>query len=74
VSRRLTKVRDALRTRLREVIATYSFTADEAAEPEKHGLALAPTKSDDALFDEAIAEIYHRQQELRRRDQDAMLR
>jgi len=73
VSRRLAKVREALRVRLREVISTYSFTADEAAEAEVHGLALSPTKSDDALFDEAIAEIYHRQQELRRQDQDAML-
>ncbi len=55
------------------MISTYSFTADEAGEAEAHGLALSPSKSDDALFDEAIAEIYHRQQELRRQDQDAML-
>lgn len=69
VSRRLAKVRDLLRERLREVIALYSFTDDEQAEVDQHGL----TKSDDALFDEAIAEIYHRQQTLRREDQAAAL-
>lgn len=69
VSRRLTKVRDVLRERLREVICTYSFTPEEQAEVDRHGLA----KSDDALFDEAIAEIYHQQQALRREDQAAAL-
>lgn len=73
VSRRLTKVREALRVRVREVIAMYSFTGDEAAEADRAGLAGTTTKSDDALFDEAVAEIYHRQQELRRQDQAAML-
>lgn len=74
VSRRLAKVRDLLRARLREVITTYSFTDDELAEAERNGLALNPTKADDALFDEAIADIYHRQLELRRRDEAAALR
>jgi hypothetical protein len=32
-------------------------------------LELNPSKSDDALFDEAVAEIYLRQMELRRQDQ-----
>lgn len=69
VSRRLAKVREALRGKLKEIIATYSFTEEELAEPERNGLFLNPTKADDALFDEAIAEIYHQQAELRRRDQ-----
>ncbi|RMH26683.1 MAG: sigma-70 family RNA polymerase sigma factor [Planctomycetota bacterium] len=60
VSRRLAKVRDLLRSRLREVVATYSFTEEEMAEPERNGLVLNPTKSDDALFDEAIGDICRR--------------
>ncbi len=77
VSRRLTKVRGVLRSRLREVIATYSFTSEEIAEAERNGLALTPNleaggsdasgetdRAGDALFDDAIAEIYHRQLEL----------
>jgi len=60
VSRRLAKVRDRLRARLQEVIATYSFTPEEMAEPERNGLVLNPTKSDDALFDEAIGDINRR--------------
>lgn len=75
VSRRLARVRDALRQRLRQVIATYSFTEDELAEAERNGLPLNPkpdsaaVEGDDALFDEAIGEIYLRQMELRRQDQ-----
>ncbi|MGD9693118.1 MAG: RNA polymerase sigma factor [Phycisphaerales bacterium] len=72
VSRRLTKVRDMLREKVREVVATYSFTSDEQGELERAGLGTA-SKSEDALFDEAVAEIYHRQQELRRQDQAAMM-
>jgi RNA polymerase sigma factor (sigma-70 family) len=72
VSRRLARVRDLLRVKLREVIATYSFTEDELAEPERNGLALNPTKADDELFDESVAEIYHRQIELRRAQQAAV--
>lgn len=68
VSRRLAKVRDALRQRLSEVISTYSFTPEEIAEAERNGLALNPTKADDALFDDAIADIYAAQMELRRAD------
>lgn len=73
VSRRLARIRDTFRERLRQVIATYSFTSDEYSEPERNGLILNPNSSadkpDDAMFDDAIAEIIHRQQELRRRDQ-----
>ncbi|MBL8898341.1 MAG: sigma-70 family RNA polymerase sigma factor [Planctomycetes bacterium] len=58
VSRRLTKVRGTLRDRVREVVATYSFTDDERNEAERKGLAADPNKADDALFDEALAEIY----------------
>lgn len=73
VSRRLAKVRDLLRSRLSEVIMTYSFTEEERAEAARNGLNLNPKTdpgaADDALFDEAIAEIYHQQMELRRKDQ-----
>lgn len=61
VTRHLQKVRAVLRDRVRESIATYSFTAEELAEGERAGLGL-----DDALFDEAIAEIHHRQVRLLR--------
>lgn len=59
VSRYLQKVRDLLRRRIAETVATYSFTPDEQAEAEDAGLA-----GDDGLFDEAIAEIYHNQSRL----------
>lgn len=70
VSRRLAKVRDAMRIRLQEVISTYSFTPEELAEAERNGLSLNPSKADDALFDEAIGEIYLRQVALRRIDDE----
>lgn len=73
VSRRLAKVRDRLRDRLAEVITTYSFTEDERAEAARNGLVIkpkdVPVSADDTMFDEAIAEIYHQQMELRRLDQ-----
>lgn len=69
VSRRLAKVRDSLRKRLHEVIATYSFTPEEIEEAERNGLGLNPSKADDTLFDEAIADIYAVQLELRRKDE-----
>ena len=59
VSRHLQKVRDLLRRRLAETVATYSFTPEEQAEPEQAGLG-----GDDAMFDEALAEIYHQQARL----------
>ncbi len=55
VSRHLTQSRQELRARLTEVVATWSFTPEEMAEAELAGLS-----ADDALFDEAIAEIWHR--------------
>jgi RNA polymerase sigma factor (sigma-70 family) len=83
ISRRLAKVRDLLRVRLREVVTTYSFTKEELEEAERNGLALNPNtaggsdgsagptdRSADAAFDEAIAEIYHRQMLLRAEDND----
>ena len=66
VSRRLAKVRTALRSRLTEIISTYSFTQEELSEPSRNGLVLDPNKPDDALFDEAIAEIYHTDAQQRR--------
>ncbi len=71
ISRRLAKVREMLRVRLADVISTYSFTEDERAEARRNGLDLNPTKADDALFDEAIGDIYHKQLELRRADEAA---
>lgn len=73
VSRRMAKVRELLRVKLRDVISTYSFTPEELAEAERNGLQLNPTKADDALFDEAVAELYHQQQELRRKDEANLL-
>lgn len=58
VSRRLARVRDLLRSHLAQVIATYSFTEDEADEPARNGLDLSPKKEDDSLFDEAVGEIF----------------
>ncbi|MEL6798002.1 MAG: sigma-70 family RNA polymerase sigma factor [Planctomycetota bacterium] len=71
VSRRLAKVREVLREELRGVIGKFSFTKEERDEAERNGVGLNPTKADDGLFDEAIAEIYHQQQELRRLDEEA---
>ena len=67
VSRRLARVREQLRGHLAEVVTRFSFTDEEAAEATRNGLVLAPNKADDALFDEAVAEIWHRQQALRER-------
>lgn len=78
VSRRLARVRDCIRVRLVEVIAAYSFTPEEREEAARNGLAPHPKQdrapADDALFDEAIGEIYLRQVELRRDDQADRLR
>jgi len=72
VSRRLSRVRSALRSRLAEVIATYSFTQEERTEAERNGLDLNPSKADDVMFDEAVAEIYHQQLALRQADSAAV--
>jgi RNA polymerase sigma factor (sigma-70 family) len=73
VSRRLAKVRDALRVRLIEVVQTYSFTDDELSEGERNGLVVAPNKADDQAFDDAIADVFHQEMDSRRRDQEASL-
>ncbi|MBT5582569.1 MAG: sigma-70 family RNA polymerase sigma factor [Phycisphaerae bacterium] len=54
ISRHLQKARGHLRSKLTEIVATWSFTPEEMAEAELAGLS-----SDDSLFDEAIAEIWH---------------
>jgi RNA polymerase sigma factor (sigma-70 family) len=59
VSRYLQKVRTLLRSRLSEIVATYSFTAEEEQEVERAGLS-----GDDGMFDDALAEIYHQQSRL----------
>jgi hypothetical protein len=77
VSRRLAKVRSLLRIKLVEVITTYSFTKEEQDEAARNGLDLNPNaesdKANDGPFDEAVAEIYHRQLELRREDEAGIL-
>lgn len=72
ISRRLAKVRDLLRVEMREVIGKFSFTPEELEEAKRNGVELNPSKADDGLFDEAIAEICHKQQDLRRRDDEAI--
>ena len=52
--------------RLAEVVATYSFTAEEEAEVERAGL-----KRGDDGFDDALAEIYHQQSRLILEDEAA---
>ena len=66
VSRHLQRVRDLLRRRLGEMVATYSFTEDEQREASRAGLG-----NDDAMFDEALQEIYLRQSRLIRDDEKA---
>jgi len=71
ISRRLARIRDLLRVEMREVIGKFSFTEEELEEARRNGVELNPSKADDGLFDEAIAEICHKQQDLRRRDDEA---
>jgi RNA polymerase sigma factor (sigma-70 family) len=54
VSRHLSSARTQLRQRLSEVVSIWSFTPQEQREAEEAGLG-----GDDALFDEALAEIWH---------------
>ncbi len=65
VSRRLAKVRGVLRERLGEVVGRFSFTEEELGELGRKGLDPNPKKSGDALFDEAVSEVYHRYLEFR---------
>lgn len=57
VSRRMARVRAALRARLEAVLSTYSFTPEELEEAARKGLSPNPTKGDDARFDAALCEI-----------------
>lgn len=68
VTRRLAKVRGRLRLRIVQVISKYSFTEEEKEEATRNGLELNPTKQADALFDDALAEVYRRQTERRARE------
>lgn len=71
VSRRLQNVRTALRAHLREVMETFSFTPEEVEEAARNGLDANPKKVPDPQFDEALAEILHRQEQYRRRTEDS---
>lgn len=64
VTRHLQRVRELLRQRLREVVATYSFTSEEETEADKAGLS-----GSDDMFDDALSEIYHRQEQLIQEDE-----
>ncbi len=66
VSRHLQRVRELLRRRLAETIATYSFTPEEEREAHSAGLG-----DDDQMFDEALREIYHHQARLVLQDEAA---
>ena len=59
VTRHCQRVRDVLREELRNAIEQWSFTEDERAEPVRAGLAV-----EDALFDEALGEIWRAQEEI----------
>ena len=69
MSRKLAGVRKTLRAALEEVITKYSFTPEEQSEAARNGLELSPNKADDALFDDALAEVYHRLQTRRRAEE-----
>ena len=60
VSRRLALVRGRVKERLVEVFSRYSFTGEEWDELGRNGLELFPTKAEEASFDTAIADVYHR--------------
>ncbi len=60
VSRRLASVRQCLAEHLQQVVARFSFTREERDELARNGLALNPKKRDEASFEDAVADIYHR--------------
>jgi RNA polymerase sigma-70 factor (ECF subfamily) len=66
VSRRLTSIRRRLRDHMSHVIVKFSFTEEERDEGLRNALGTNPTKADDALFDEAVAEIWREQIEFRK--------
>lgn len=69
VSRHLHRVRAHVRDRVAETVKTYSFTTEEEREIERAGLC-----GDDAMFDEALCEIYHRQTRLLVEDESSASR
>ena len=66
VSRYLQRIRDLLRRRLAETIATYSFTAEEQEEARRAGLG-----DDDVMFDDGLRDIYYKQSQLLMQDETA---
>ncbi|MEM9801039.1 MAG: sigma-70 family RNA polymerase sigma factor [Planctomycetota bacterium] len=60
VSRRLARARARLQEVLFDVFARFSFTEEEWEELERNGIGRLPNKTEDAAFDEAVAEIYAR--------------
>jgi len=62
VSRRLSGVRERIRSRLAEMFVKYSFSDEERDELLRKGLDPNPTKGDDAAFDAVLAEVYHSMQ------------
>ncbi|MEM7229195.1 MAG: sigma-70 family RNA polymerase sigma factor [Planctomycetota bacterium] len=69
VSRYLQKIRAMLRRRVAEVVATYSFTPEEQAEMDQAGLG-----GNDPMFDDALSDIYHSQEQLILDDEAACAR
>ncbi|MEE2681829.1 MAG: sigma-70 family RNA polymerase sigma factor [Planctomycetota bacterium] len=69
VSRHMKRVRARLREELKTMITTYSFTEDEITEADKAGLS-----GDDALFDEAICDIWNTQISLVNQDEQRSMR
>ncbi len=59
VTRHCQRVREVLREELRAAIEQFSFTDDERDEPGRAGLA-----ADDAVFDDALGEIWRAQEEI----------
>src|SRR5262249_29459952 len=60
VSRRAAAVRACLRGRLAETFDRYSFSSEERSELARNGLEPNPNKEDEAAFDAAVAEVFHR--------------
>jgi RNA polymerase sigma factor (sigma-70 family) len=65
ISRRLARVRGRVRERLGAVVARYSLTPEDVSEPGRNGLDPNPNKTGDALFDEALGEVFQRTLRLR---------
>jgi predicted DNA-binding protein (UPF0251 family) len=57
VSRHVAKIRAHLRETIMNVVMQYSFTSEEEKEPSSYGV-----EGNDADFDAAICETYHRHQ------------